>query len=81
MQRFGSYKIHTHEIGRAVLHQNWHEVIKMLLGQHPAYDGEAANRKSKIVKFVFENHDIDAALNLLDRRDRSEKTLLLALRK
>lgn len=81
MQRFGSYKIHTHEIGREVLRQDWTTVVRMLLDQHPAHDGEAGERKAKILKKVFEQGDIDGALNLLDRRDRAEKTLLLALRK
>jgi tRNA pseudouridine13 synthase len=31
MQRFGQYSIHTHEIGRACLQQNWKEVCRMLL--------------------------------------------------
>ena len=32
MQRFGSYNIHTHEIGRECLLQNWRGVIQKILG-------------------------------------------------
>jgi tRNA pseudouridine13 synthase len=28
MQRFGSYNIHTHEIGRECLRQNWGKVVQ-----------------------------------------------------
>lgn len=31
MQRFGSYSIRTHEIGREILNHNWAEVIRLIL--------------------------------------------------
>lgn len=31
MQRFGSYSIRTHEIGKAILNQNWKEVCRLIL--------------------------------------------------
>lgn len=38
MQRFGSYTIHTHEIGKECLRQNWKKVVEMLLRQHAETD-------------------------------------------
>ena len=32
MQRFGSYNIRSHQIGRECLLQNWRKVIEMILG-------------------------------------------------
>ena len=81
MQRFGSYNIHTHEIGRQVIKQNWIKVIEMLLGQYPEIDEEMKARKKKILARVFEKQDIDGAIILLDRKDRLEKSILLNLRK
>ena len=31
MQRFGTYNVRTHEIGREVLKQNWTKVIEMII--------------------------------------------------
>ena len=81
MQRFGSYNIHTHEIGIDVLKQDWIQVIKHLLGQHPDLDMECKARKQQILNKVFGQYDIESALILLDRRDRQEKSILLNLRK
>jgi len=81
MQRFGSYSIHTHEIGRACLRQNWIEVCKMLLEQHPEIDDEQRQRKEMICHSVFVEGDIEGALDLLDRRDRLEKSILMVLKR
>ena len=61
--------------------QNWTKVCEMLLGQYPEVDEEMASRKKKLLKKVFEQMDYDTALQMLDRRDRIEKVILLALRK
>lgn len=83
MQRFGSYNVHTHEIGRECLLQNWKQVIRMLLGYHPEVDAEARERKLKVLNKVFgEVQDIDGAIVQLDpKREKLEKGILLVLRK
>lgn len=81
MQRFGCYNIHTHEIGREVLLQNWEKVIRQILGQYPEVDDDKKALKEKILKKLFEQDDVDGAIVLLDRRDRLEKSILLNLRK
>ena len=81
MQRFGCYNIHTHEVGREVLLQNWEKVIRQILGQYPEVDEEKKTFKDKLLKKVFEQDDVDGALVMLDRRDRLEKQILLTLRK
>lgn len=40
-----------------------------------------AERKATILEYVFDKFEIDAAMELLDRRDRLEKSLLCILRK
>ena len=81
MQRFGSYNIHTHTVGRECLRQNWKKVIEMLLGQHADIDLAQVERKKELLKLVFEEFDIEGALDMLDRRDRLEKTLLVILKR
>ena len=81
MQRFGSYNVRTHEIGRECLLQNWKVVIEKILGQHPEIDQQAAIRKKALLKQVFEDFDIEEAIQLLDRRDRLEKAVLMMLKK
>ena len=81
MQRFGTYTIRTHQIGKEVLNQNWRKVIEMLLSQHPEVDREAGLRKQQIVDLVFQKGDIESAIDLLDRRDRLEKAILIFLKR
>lgn len=81
MQRFGSYNIHTHTIGRECLLQNWKKVIELLLGQHPEIDLGQVERKKQLLKLVFEDFDIEGALDMLDRRDRLEKAVLVLLKR
>ena len=81
MQRFGQYNIHTHEIGRACLQQNWREVCRMLLQQSPDIDQDLIAKKKLLVELVFERFDMEGAISLLDRRDRIERALLMVLKK
>ena len=81
MQRFGSYNVRTHEIGRECLLQNWRVVIEKILGQHPEIDQNAAEKKQELLKLVFTEFDMEGALQMLDRRDRLEKAILLQLKR
>ena len=40
MQRFGTYSVRTHEIGKEVVRHNWKEVARMILAQHAEIDAE-----------------------------------------
>ncbi|CDW87747.1 trna pseudouridine synthase [Stylonychia lemnae] len=91
MQRFGTYNVRTHRIGIENLRQDWQKVCELILSQHPDGDEDSKFRKQKILKMVFEEKNIDSALNYLDRRDviylqqlfhqRLEKSILCALKK
>lgn len=81
MQRFGSYNIHTHEIGRECLLQNWRGVLQKILGQHAEIDLSQVAKKKRLLELVFEEQNIEEALELLDRRDRLEKAVLLLLKR
>ena len=81
MQRFGCYNIHTHEIGKEILIQNWEKVIRQILGSYPEVYEDKKFLKEKILKKIFEQNDVDWAIVLLDRRDRLEKSILLNFRK
>ena len=37
MQRFGSYSVRTHEIGKEILNQKWKEVCRLILAQYAEY--------------------------------------------
>ena len=64
-----------------MLLQNWTKCIEQILSQHPELDEEMKDRKIKIIKKVFSDSDIDGALNLIERKDRLEKVILLSLKK
>lgn len=91
MQRFGSFSVRTHELGKQILACNWKEVARLILIQHADYDPDDAKRKEKMCSLVFPEKDendtkedvqarIGKAIEMLDRRDRLEKTVLLALK-
>ena len=69
MQRFGTYNVRTHEIGKENLHQNWIKVIHLILEQHPDGDDYQRDRKKLMIKYVFEDGNIEEAIKLLERRD------------
>ena len=59
----------------------------MILAQHADIDDEQRERKEKIIKLVYPEEGgeassagIEQALSLLDRRDRLEQTVLVALK-
>lgn len=92
MQRFGSYSVRTHQIGRRILEHDWKEVVKLILQQHVDYDPDQKRRKEKIVELVFGEeaeslshfdlkNNIQEAIESLDRKDRLEKTVLQAMKK
>ena len=69
MQRFGTYNVRTHEIGIENLRQNWQKVCELIISQHPDGDEMASSRKRDMVKYVFEDKNLNAAFELLDKRD------------
>jgi len=77
LQRFGTYTIKTHEIGRYVLREDWKEVCKMIIWSASSPDDQ--ERKERIVKYVFEDDDIMKGKELLSFRDRIEDTILDSL--
>jgi len=90
MQRFGSYSIRTHQVGKEILNHNWKEVIRLILIQHADYLPHEKARKQRIVDLVFDEKadghphemqdNIEEAMEILDRRDRLERTVLQSLR-
>lgn len=91
MQRFGSYSIRTHEIGKHILNLNWEQVVRLLLIQHADYDIAQKEKKQKLVDMVFNDEvksmdqasymvHIDRALDLIESRDRLEKIILKYLK-
>jgi len=40
MQRFGTYSVRTHIMGKTILNQDWKEVIRLILIQHADYEPE-----------------------------------------
>ena len=89
MQRFGSYSVRTHELGKEILNQNWKEVVRMILSQHVDYDEDQKLRKQEIVSLIFDEPNLGIveqrenvliAIDKLDKRDRLEKTVLGSLK-
>jgi tRNA(Glu) U13 pseudouridine synthase TruD len=64
--------VRTHEIGKENLHQNWIKVIHLILSQHPDGDDYQADRKKQMIKYVFEEGNIEDAIKLLEKRDVGE---------
>ena len=77
-------------MGKTILNQDWREVIRLILIQHADYEPEQKQRKERLVSLVFNpqgadqeldvRQRIEKALDLLDRRDRLEKTVLMSLK-
>ena len=90
MQRFGSYSIRTHEIGKAILHCEWKEVCRLILAQYVPYLPETKDKKELVCKLVFDPEaegdphmmvrGIERAMQMLDNRDRLERCILGSLR-
>lgn len=88
MQRFGAFSVRTHQLGKEILKRNWREVARLILVQHPDLEPEDKERKHRLTELIFgESHEpkdfqerVQKALQLLDRRDRLEKTVLLSLK-
>mmetsp|Transcript_17628 Transcript_17628/g.29777 ORF Transcript_17628/g.29777 Transcript_17628/m.29777 type:complete len:168 (+) Transcript_17628:644-1147(+) len=45
LQRFGSYNIRTHEIGKHILKMDWEGVVRLILSQHADFDQGQKARK------------------------------------
>lgn len=58
MQRFGSFTVRTHTIGKHILACNWKEVARLFLVQHADYDQDDKSRKKSMSELVFpDNRD------------------------
>jgi tRNA pseudouridine13 synthase len=54
MQRFGSYSVRTHTIGKEILNQNWKEVCRLILSSHVEYFADSKPKKEAICALVFD---------------------------
>ncbi|XP_051545325.1 pseudouridylate synthase 7 homolog isoform X2 [Myxocyprinus asiaticus] len=78
MQRFGTTAVPTHQVGRAILQNNWKEVMDLILKPRPGAE------KSYLVKCREEwasSHDPEAALKKLPVKRCVEGQLLRGLSK
>lgn len=48
MQRFGTFTVRTHHMGKEILRQNWREVIRLILVQHADFEPGDKERKQKM---------------------------------
>jgi len=86
MQRFGSYSVRTHTVGKEILNQNWKEVCRLILSSHVDYFPDSKPKKEAICRLVFDPaaegdphqmvENINEALDMLDRKDRLERCIL-----
>jgi len=53
MQRFGSFSIRTHQVGKEILNQNWKEVCRMILAGYADYIPGMKEKKERICDLVF----------------------------
>jgi hypothetical protein len=44
-------------------------VINLIISQHPDGDDYQSQRKAKMLKYVFEEGNVNAALDLIEKRD------------
>ena len=61
MQRFGSFSVRTHEMGKHILACKWKEVARLILIQHADYDPDDAKRKEKMCHLVFSEENENAS--------------------
>lgn len=75
-QRFGSYRSITHEVGLAILREDWDEAVMAYLG-NPSPHEPASSRAAR--EFVTETKDWAEALDEFPNRLRYERSMLHAL--
>ena len=75
-QRFGSYRSITHEVGLAILREDWDGAVMAYLG-NPSPHEPASSRAAR--DFVAETHDWEGALDAFPNRLRYERAMLHAL--
>ncbi|KAG0668998.1 multisubstrate pseudouridine synthase 7 [Maudiozyma exigua] len=75
MQRFGTFSISTHEVGKELLLENWEKAANLILSDQPN-----VLPKSKEARQLWEStHDAAAALKLMPRQCIAENSLLFSL--
>lgn len=75
MQRFGTFSISTHEVGKELLLENWEKAVNLILSDQPN-----VLPKSKEARQLWEStHDAAAALKLMPRQCVAENSLLFSL--
>ncbi|SMN20209.1 similar to Saccharomyces cerevisiae YOR243C PUS7 Pseudouridine synthase [Maudiozyma saulgeensis] len=75
MQRFGTYSISTHEVGKEILLENWEKAVELILS-----DQDNVLPKSKEARQLWEStHDAAAALKLMPRQCVAENSILYCL--
>ncbi|MFW5965272.1 MAG: tRNA pseudouridine(13) synthase TruD [Halodesulfurarchaeum sp.] len=75
-QRFGSYRAITHEVGFAILREDWEAAVFSYLGSPSPHEPEDSRRARE---FVEKTRDWTAALDQFPNRLRYERTMLHAL--
>ena len=75
-QRFGSYRAITHEVGLALLQDDWEGAVMAYLGNPSEHEPE---RSRAAREFVQSTRDWAAALDRFPRRLRYERAMLHAL--
>lgn len=77
MQRFGTFSISTHEVGKQVLQSEWENVVKMLLSPQ-----ELSLEESRKAREQWQaNHDAAQALADMPRKCIAEYSILRSLAK
>mmetsp|Transcript_39309 Transcript_39309/g.60051 ORF Transcript_39309/g.60051 Transcript_39309/m.60051 type:complete len:194 (-) Transcript_39309:453-1034(-) len=81
MQRFGTYTVRTHTIGKEILRHNWENAIKLILVQTPDYLKDVREERKELITSLFglgapSSQDFHEALASLTPRDRLEKIIL-----
>ncbi|MFB6093985.1 MAG: tRNA pseudouridine(13) synthase TruD [Halanaeroarchaeum sp.] len=75
-QRFGSYRPVTHEVGLAVVREDWEDAVMTYLAQRSEHEPEGSRAARE---FVAETRDWTAALEQFPHRLRFERAMLHSL--
>ncbi|ODV92145.1 hypothetical protein CANCADRAFT_82618 [Tortispora caseinolytica NRRL Y-17796] len=83
MQRFGTFSISTHEIGKRILSGNYKEAVDLILSTEefvhtPTNESDSAKEARRIWK---EERDAEAALKLMPKQRSAEYAVLTVLTK
>jgi len=75
MQRFGTFSISTHQVGKEILLENWEKAVELILS-----DQDNVLPKSKEARQLWAStHDAAAALKLMPRQCVAENSILYCL--